>query len=503
MRLRLLPVLLLLVTPLAAAQDGPAADGFGQGGLAFRSFDVPGAEDAPEPTIGIPWDTDSVFYHSGFQTYRARFAEGEPTWQDVTPPYQVPINLDPMLHADPDTGRIWAGGLHGPCSVMMMSDDDGATWTPAGNMCSGTDFDHQSIGSGPHGLPAENPLHAHAAYYCAQAGTISCAASPDGGQAWLPFRTASGPCGGFHGHIRTSPVTGFVAVPVAACGGDVGFLASADFGLTWASRTIPGTDEWTNGFDPSLQFTRGSGWLYYGMASEDGVHVALSKDEGATWEPLGQGHGRSDAWLDVGSLHDPPVVSGVFSSLQAGDDERAALTFIGLEAGPGADADFLRSTGIYRCDERQAELVWRYYVALTYDAGATWTVQRISDDPVQVGGIWDVVIGGDGSCRNLLDFNDLDIDSQGRLHVAWADGCVRACEEQPEPGTDGWRSRVGKLFRQTGGRGLFAAADLPEAPASTTPAPTTEPTQDSPAPAAGLAVAALAAAVAVARRRRA
>lgn len=475
--LALIAVLLLLAT---AASAQTSAD-FGLPGEAtFDEFVVPIDGDTPEPTVGIPWNTDSVFYHSGSTTLRARFSDaGEPDWVDVTPPYQVPINLDPMLHADSDSGRIWAGGLHGLCSVMMMSDDDGETWTPSGNMCSGQNFDHQSIGSGPSVGVNVEPGYGYTAYYCAQGGGISCAFSVDGGRAWGPFQEAPGPCGGFHGHIRTSPLTGFVAVPVASCGDHNGYITSSDGGITWLSNAIEASDEWTNGFDPSLQFTRQTGWMYYGMATEKGAYIGLSKDQGATWEPIGGGMGVDPSvWLDVGQFHDPPVVAGVFADVQAGDDERVAFSFIGLEAGPGADLDYLRSNEIYSCHERQDELVWHYYVAFSYDAGDTWTVTKFSKDPVQVGGIFDVLVDSSG-CRNLLDFNDMDIDSMGRVYVGWADGCIRACADSSRPESDGYRQAQGKLSRQTSGLGLFSAYDEPAAPTNESTPPPSETSQES------------------------
>jgi hypothetical protein len=492
----------LLLAPLTLAEDAevPAFGAWTDPVLA--EYLVPLSRGAPEPTIGIPWNTDSVFYHAGSTTMRARFDVSDiATWDDVTPIYQIPTNLDPMLHADPDFNRIWAGGLHGPCSIMMYSDDDGETWLPTINMCSGVRFDHQSIGSGKAVLPSVGGMQA---YYCGQLGAIACAFSIDGGVTWAPFQEVAGPCAGFHGHIRVSPTTGFVAVPVPACGGDLGFVSTADGGLTWRSNPIPGTEEWTNGFDPSLQFTRGSGWLYYGMASEHGIHVGLSKDEGATWKPIGGGMGiEPTAWLDIGQFHDPPIVSGTFVDVQAGDDDRVAVSFLGLEGGDDADSELLKSNQIYACAENQDKLVWHYYVAFSYDAGDTWTVMRITDDPVQVGGIYDSVVGGGGGCRNLLDFNDMDIDSQGRVHIAWADGCVRECAATGEPDTDGYRTQVGKLFRQTGGRGLFAAYDLPEPVGlNATADPDLETGEAIPAPAFGLLAVALGLISLAARRER-
>ncbi|HUR62555.1 MAG TPA: hypothetical protein VM286_09365 [Candidatus Thermoplasmatota archaeon] len=456
----LFPLVAVLTLTLVLVPDATAS--FGQSGApAFTEFAVPAATGASEPTLGIPWTTDSVFYHAGVHTYRARFdAAGKPTWADVTPPYQVPQNLDPMIYADVTTGRVFAGGLLGPCSEMMISDDDGATWLPSINMCSGSNFDHQTVGTGPPAGPLPVTSEGgHVAYYCAQGGTISCARSLDGGQVWGPFVDVPGACHGFHGHLQVNPRDGFVAVPTGACGERHGFLSTADGGLTWKSNEVPGTEEWANGFDPSLQFTRASGWMYYAMASEHGVHVALTKDEGKTWEPLGSSHGAATGWLDLGLLASPPVWAGSFTDVEAGDDDRVALSFFGLEE-TAANRTYLRSDRIYNCDERQEDLVWRSYIAASYDAGQTWTVKRVSDDPVQLGGMYDVVVDGSGACRNLLDFKDMDIDSNGRMVIGFADGCTRECASTLKTGSQGYRDRAARVMRQTEGRGLFAKSDV-------------------------------------------
>ena len=70
-------------------------------------------------------------------------------------------------------------------------------------------------------------------------------------------------------------------------------------------------------------------------------------------------------------------------------------------------------------------MVW--LIATTYDGGATWvTVNATPNDPVQRG----VVCTNGTACpdgtRNLLDFNDLTVDKEGRVLAAVADGCVTA-----------------------------------------------------------------------------
>ncbi len=518
----------LLVVALLAFVPVVQAD-LGSGKIAFEELVVPGIDTAPEPTIGIPWNTDHVFYHSLATTLRGDFSGAEPVWVDVTPPYQVPLNLDPLLVADEDTGRVFAGGLLGACSVMFYSDDNGGTWLPSLNMCSGAQFDHQSLGVGPKPQldNADDQPQLNNAYYCGQFNQIGCAFSLDGGVSWTAATPAVlGDCSGFHGHWRVSRVTGTAVLPVGDCGNEHGLLVAdvlgqpdtsglGATGILFSSRTVPGSTPWTAGFDPSIGFGRDEGWMYYGEADHHGAFVALSKDEGNSWETLPGATGDANTWVDVGAFHDPPIVAATFADVQAGDDDRAAFTFMGIESYPGIDLEYVQSDMIFSCAERQQELIWHYFAAFTYDGGQTWKVNKLTKDPVQVGGVYDSLGGHTGGCRNLLDFNDMDIDSEGRVYIGWADGCIDECAETGLVDTDGYRAQAPRLSRQIDGRGLFADRDviLPldidkdqngvpdseergDVPAEPTPTP---PDQDTPALGIVLLIGAL---LFLARRRR-
>lgn len=459
---------------------------FGAGETEFENLVVPLVDSAPEPTIGIPWTTDHIFYHAGSTTLRfSPDAAPDAQWVDVTPPYQVPVNLDPMLVVHEDTGRILAGGLLGPCSVMMISDDDGETWLPSVNMCSGAQFDHQSVGLGI--KPGLGSLTGTATdlngYYCGQLGEIGCSVSIDGGETWTLPTPFLGTCSGFHGHWRTSSVTGTAFLPVPGCGSQHGLLVPTVLpdlagvtGALFEERLVEGSHAWDGGFDSSIGVSRKSGVLYYGMADRQGARIAISGDEGVSWDKIGP---RTETtWLDVGQFHNPPILAATFADVQAGDDDRAAFSFIGIEATgkPEVDAQ-LKTNAIYSCYEKgegegdwaggfplnQSDMVWHYYIAYTYNRGATWEVERISDDPVQIGGVYDSLTDSSSGCRNLLDFNDMDIDSTGRVHIAYADGCTGDCaavDPTQAPGKSGYRDQAPRLFRQVGGRGLFAEFDL-------------------------------------------
>jgi hypothetical protein len=540
-KLPLLAALALLAAASAAPAIGqlpsetpPTSPAFGASGAPrFHPYylpeDLPSAHGAGEPTIGIPWNTDHVFFQAFAKTHRAAFDDADPVegvaaveWTDVSPTF-TPINVDPMVHADYRSGRIFAGGLAGPCSLMGISDDDGATWVPAGNMCSGPQFDHQSIGSGPWSKTSPDSLaraavYPRATYYCAQLALTSCATSLDGGRAWLPFTEVTGPCGGLHGHIAVSEPTGFAAVPHGGCassesptatgaGNFVGFAYTSNNGATWSSRIMPDAPD-GDGFDPDLAFSQESGWLWLAQADDAGIHIALSKDEGGAWETLGTTTPGAEAatWLNLSTtFQDPrtghPLVFGAFPDLEAGDDERVALAFLGT-TNPDAKHPF------DDCSEESDGNVWHYYLSQSFDGGATWNTTRLWEDPVQVGAIWNG--GGGDPCRNLLDFNDMDMDSQGRLHIALADGCTEQCADDyfawangtgPAPQGEDSRDSWGVILRQATGRGLFAQYDIPDQ--FVVPSPqTTEPAAEAaPGLPAVLLVAALAAAAAVVRRR--
>jgi hypothetical protein len=83
---------------------------------------------------------------------------------------------------------------------------------------------------------------------------------------------------------------------------------------------------------------------------------------------------------------------------------------------------------------------------------------RISPDPVQIGSI--CLNSGDcrdigGSNRNLLDFNDLHIDRDGRVYIAFADGCTGDCAVGNNSTPEDSRSRRGSVYYLSNGPSLF------------------------------------------------
>jgi hypothetical protein len=372
------------------------------------------------------------------------------TWTNVSGNQHIATSpraaADPILFVDPQTGRTFADQLEGltPFSTLEYSDDDGNIFVPSQGSGVASGVDHQTIGGGPLAQPLTRdpnlprPAYPNALYYCAQAlGPANCALSLDGGETFgpaVPMWTTE--CGGLHGHLKVSSVDGAVYVPNRGCGGRHGMAVSTDNGITWTIRTVPNTA--TGESDPSIGIAT-DGTVYYGFVDGDGhPKIAVSHDKGATWDTWNSDRGTA-TFIDVGATFG--LQNGVFADVVAGDPDRAAFAFHGSPtAGPFQDASF--------------DGVWNLYVAHTYDGGRTWTTVKATDDPTQRGCIW--LGGGTNPCRNLLDFMDATIDSQGRVLVGFADGCTGACASNP---ANTAKSVWATIARQSNGLGLFSAFD--------------------------------------------
>jgi hypothetical protein len=253
-----------------------------------------------------------------------------------------------------------------------------------------------------------------------------------------------------HGHIKVAP-DGTVYLPTADCDGKQSFGVSKDNGLTWSVEEVPGSTTQDES-DPHLGIGD-KGTLYYGWQGGDGQdlgdkgYFANARSEGRPWisvKPAG-----SSAWrapVDVGASLGIKNIQ--FPEVFAGDDNRAAFAFLGTTtAGDDQAPDF--------------KGVWHLYVAYTYDGGVNWTtVDATPTDPVQRGCIW--LQGGSSSCRNLLDFNDITMDKQGRVLVAYADGCTDACVNATNYDyANATRTDLGVIARQESGLGLLSKYDPP------------------------------------------
>lgn len=404
----------------------------------FELHDVPPDLDtyAGEVSLAVdPRTNETVFLMLGRALKVDWDDAGAPTWSDNTGLLLNTTN-DPILEADPDTGRIVIAQLRAvyntvgtAVSVIGISDDGGDTWSLGEPAALGPSWDHQSIGIGPYPASVVNPVYPNAMYYCAQAGLpmSQCTRSDDGGLTWgAPLTMNTLMCSGLHGHVAVAP-DGTVYVPHKSCAGSPrdtqGIVLSKDMGTTWSMRRVPGTVP--DRSDPKIAFDDG-GRMYFAAASSGKPVVMTSDDGGVSW--------NTGAPIDLGAAFG--IRNTVFPAVVAGDAGRAAVSFYG-------------STSVGNDQSAAFPGEWHQYVATTIDGGATWqTVNVTPGNPVQRGCIW--LAGGSNPCRNLLDFQDMVIDRDGRLLIGIADGCTSSrCVEGFDHGDS--RESHGVIARQTGG----------------------------------------------------
>ncbi|MEY2482575.1 MAG: hypothetical protein QOK24_1103 [Verrucomicrobiota bacterium] len=508
--------------PAAASPGGSAqvseAPASTPGVPRFQNYAAPAgiADAVGEPSIGCNWKTEQSFSNSMFNIpnggrvmlfggfspdlYRATFNDcsspAKPNWE------AKPLVLastprafgDPILFTDHDTGRTFVSQLEGltPAgSTTDITDNDGDNFIVSEGSSLPSDLDHQTFGGGIFHAGAVGPITAYpnAVYYASQSVSDARAAlSVDGGQTFgpgSPMYTIND-CAGLHGHIKVSPKDGTVYVPNVACGGAIPFhetgakqavIVSEDNGITWKIRPIPDSTTHGNGAldntiigtrDPSVSIDA-DGNVYFVYQAEDRLtgnldgkdiagdthpKVAVSHDRGLTWEPS----------IDVGAsvINGNPIKNATFVTATAGSGGRAAVAFFGTETGgnnwPCGEGDdcSLNVQGVATGINARPLFtgIWYLYVSTTFDGGKSWTTQNVTlGDPIQRGGIC-----GGSTCRNLLDFMDIQIDKEGRVLVAGVDGCVGACVQG---GANSFTAK-GFITRQSGGKRMLAQFDPSE-----------------------------------------
>ncbi|HET7311521.1 MAG TPA: sialidase family protein [Mycobacteriales bacterium] len=461
----------LLAASLTVAETlsaSAATTSFGSGAASFVTSTAPAydgssffqSDAAGEPSIGLDWKTGAAMYMAGTDTYKVTFdnTTGAASWADRSSPYSV-FNLDPILATEHTSGLTLAGGDNGACAVMSSTTNDGGSaafdssaWTPT--LPCPLAVDHPTVGFGP--FAGGTPIGAtgsFASYFCQQEALLDeCSHSWDGGLTWSPSVPDTNlDCESLFGHIKASP-DGTAYIPNSNCFDAnsnlvVGGLTTTDNGLTLGGYGIAGAPTPARGFDPSIA-TTSDNTVYETWSRAGDYHpvVASSTDHGKTWS----------AQTDLASTV-PGLTAATFESAVGGDAGRVAIAFLGTKDTDQANTPF----------DPAFKGQWELYVAYTYDGGATWTTTQVTpdSDPVQIGGIND---GGFSSTdhRNLLDFMDASATKDGRVVVAYADGCPPGCTTS----ADSSHARASVAY-QLGGEGLFAAYDggaLAAAPATTT-----------------------------------
>ena len=290
-------------------------------------------------------------------------------------------------------------------------------------------------------------------YYCYnKLAGIFCFTSFDGGASFeaggqiIGLATTNG---GLHGAISTAAdgtvyVTPRVETPSV--------IVSKDNGFTWFDRTM-GEDVGTPypRKNSEISTDTESNAYHVWTGGDEGIYMSRSTDSGETWEQE--------------SIRISPVevISSVFPQTDAGDPGRIAVTYLGSENSEmlnQSDLDGNPWDGNAHYAPNNA--TYHLYITISLnalDANPTFYTYRVTDDPVQVGSI--CLNSGDcrdigGSNRNLLDFNDLHIDREGRVYVAFADGCTGDCATNENATAEDSRDGRGAVYYLASGPSLLA-----------------------------------------------
>jgi LPXTG-motif cell wall-anchored protein len=443
-----------------------------------------------EPSIGWVPAQKAAMYGANVGVSKLTWDDSKPgspmTGTDVTPTGGSLNTLDTIVTVDPAINRTFFAELAGAGSTMWYSDDAGASWTPSTGVSAGVLLDHESVGAGPFAPTSiPHPLGTDAVYYCAQNSyNGACGTSYDGGISFAPgmpvdntpvndqgdpnstFAAEGGACSALHGHLKVAP-DGTAYLPLKGCGGAAtgSNLTNTEFegGMPSVSVSTDDGQSWTIRMDPFGSNTDesdnavaiGAGNTLY-MTWEDGKNISDSESAHTTAAKVSISLDRGQTWLRTTDLDPPGIHNVMFPVVTAGDDGRAAVAFLG-------------TSGIG--DDQQNGFVgsWDLYVSTTYDQGVTWsTVDATAGDPVHRGCIDNQGIAPgspkNNVCnnRNLLDFNDITVDSAGRVLVAYTKTCTSKQCIAAAPNSDSASLSIDTqnyVLRQSAGKGLLAAFD--------------------------------------------
>lgn len=398
---------------------------------------------ALEPTLGIAPGGDIFYAAAGFDTPGGALAytdimrseSGGANWEIVSPRVldqnTMPVSLDPYVwiddRLDGDTARIYTIDLTVACSYLAFSDDDGASWTSNPLACGRPVNDHQTLFGGP---PASSPTvsYPNILYYCYNdVASSQCTKSLDGGVTFHPtgspaftgykpgseetgFFGAEGFCGGLHGHGVVGD-DGTVLLPREYCGEP--YLAiSHDEGLTWNQvrvskiRSISQPDE--GAAHPSVAVDSAGNIYYSWIGQKDRLlYLSVSKDGGEKWsKPV------------VASV--PALKETNLPQIDVRGNGKIAIAYYGSEnskfqeCGRECDgADYLKTK-------------WNGYITISADALApnptffTGTINTLKDPLVRQG-------CGPGRCKSVFDFIDVEIGPDGIPYAAFVDDCMKDC----------------------------------------------------------------------------
>jgi hypothetical protein len=287
----------------------------------------------------------------------ARTTDGGGNWtrheSAVGPVSWHPFTADPFMYVDPYTDRIFVEDLIIPpfnCSNLSFSDDGGATWTQTLGGC--MVWDHVSIAAGP---PVTSSLQGYPTVVqrCAITYVLTtlaseatgCQKSLDGGMTWQPPGEPAflfGPdglpyvpstCHGAAHHVFVDH-RGWTWLGRDWCGTGPWVAVSKDEGATWERHHV--SAERVDWHDVAVGVdTAGTAFAFW-ISAENRPLLAVSHDDGVSWA----------APIDVGP---PDLLAAGHPSLAPGGVGKAALSYAAnfdLDDGAGVHAVVVAAYGL-------------------------------------------------------------------------------------------------------------------------------------------------------------
>lgn len=418
-----------------------------------------------EPTLGIA-DDGSIFYQ-GIVLNPVQWipkvlrSTGDGGWEDVSPRAgplpRHPNTNDPFLHLDPDTGRVFTVDYQGPtaCHQLSFTDDDAEAWTTTA-VCGETDF--QKLFTGP---PALSPTvgYPNVVYLCGHNGGVNfqaplatsttCSKSLDGGITFVPTGTPAFHDDpreedgmGVHGHcsgVATPGVVGddgTVYLPGAWCGHP--YLAiSHDEGATWERVQVSDMGTYRGGQIIAPPFFGGeaplsiaasvgideAGTLYYAWVARDRLPYLAISRDGG------------QTWGEPMMIAPPGVRETIFVDVDAAGPGEVAFAYMGSETSPGPP---FPDEGL-ECQLRVQNLCFgpsfaedpdAAYADVTWNGYLTVSDDALADRPEFLSAPLNdpadpLVRGRCGPFRCLAagDFFDVKIAEDGTPWAAFTDAC--------------------------------------------------------------------------------
>ncbi|MFL2944084.1 MAG: hypothetical protein BD935_02435 [Marine Group III euryarchaeote CG-Epi1] len=415
-------------------------------------------EQGAEPSLGVT-SSGCIFFIAFEKPMRS--CDGGLTWENTADASQAFFTNDPYGWVDPITDRVFNIHMMGLWTTWIgWTDNDGESWEANPHDSGAPVNDHIKLGSGPWtnagygiGGGASSSFYETAVYFCYnKLAYISCYTSYDGGASFevggnlVGIATANG---GLHGAITSAP-DGTVYLPPRVA--TPAIIFSKDNGLTWEERTM-GQDVGTPNPRKNGEIATDTESNAYNVwvGGDQGVYMSRSIDSGNTWDQTS---------IRVSPIE---VISATFPHTSAGDPGRIAIAYLGSENAsalgqPDIDGNPWNGNAHYATTNVSHHLYVTYSLN-ALDENPIFHTQRLTTDPVQVGSI--CLNSGDcrsnegGSNRNLLDFNDLHIDLEGRVYIAFADGCTGTCASGEDTSSSNSRDRLGSVYYLEAGPSLY------------------------------------------------